>query len=304
MTVVVVGDIVTDIVAVHRGPIAADSDTPASITVSGGGSAANTAAWLAAAGVRVALVGVVGDDPAGDERVTELESAGVDCTGVRRTRASTGSVIVLANGVERSMLCDRGANLRLAPSDVSSALPGATHLHLSGYTLFDAGSRSAGRFALDRARGQGLTTSVDAASAAPLGRVGPTAFASWIDGVDVLFANLDEAAVLAPTPAAPDVLAAALTRVAVHVVVKLGPAGALWAGPHGLARAPAQPATLLDPTGAGDAFTAGFLAGWLAGESEQTVLVQATSYGAQAVARIGGRPPNPGSTEIRASPGR
>ena len=60
--IIVVGDIVTDIVAVLAGQIASGSDTPASILATGGGAGANTAAWLAAAGVDVTLCGVIGDD--------------------------------------------------------------------------------------------------------------------------------------------------------------------------------------------------------------------------------------------------
>jgi len=90
--VVVVGDIVTDVVARPTRPIAADSDTDAAIALTGGGAAANTAVWLAAAGVRTDLVAVVGADAAGAERVAELEASGVGCAQVRATTtAPTGT---------------------------------------------------------------------------------------------------------------------------------------------------------------------------------------------------------------------
>ena len=73
--IVVVGDIVTDIVAVHSGALAAGSDTDARITVTGGGSAANTAAWLVTAGATPVLVGRVGDDGRGRSAVEELSAA-------------------------------------------------------------------------------------------------------------------------------------------------------------------------------------------------------------------------------------
>src|SRR6185369_7273857 len=166
MTIVVVGDVVTDIHAVHSGPIAVGSDTPAAIRVLGGGSAANTAAWLAAAGARVELVAVVGRDRAGDDRIAELTAAGVGCVHIRRTDdARTGSIVVLAHGHERSFLTDRGANLLLVPSDGDPALVSSRHLHLSGYVLLDEASRPAGVHALAAARERGLSTSVDMASA-------------------------------------------------------------------------------------------------------------------------------------------
>ncbi|MEV1147901.1 carbohydrate kinase family protein, partial [Micromonospora sp. NPDC049799] len=144
--VLVVGDLITDVVAVLTGPPATGSDTPARISFSGGGQAANTAAWLAALRVPVTLVGAVGDDGPGRERVTELERAGVDCAVVRRPDRATGTVIVLASGDERTMITERGANLALTAEAVDAALagaPDARHLHLSAYTLLDAESRGA-----------------------------------------------------------------------------------------------------------------------------------------------------------------
>jgi len=295
--IIVVGDIVTDILAVHSGPIASDSDTAARISLTGGGSAANTAVWIAGTGAAVDLVGVVGQDPAGGDRLAELTAAGVGVVHVRQSiQEPTGSVIVLVDAERRSMLCDRGANLLLVPSDVDSALagaPAARHLHLSGYTLFDGRSRPAGRHALSEAAARGLTTSVDAASAAPLYRAGGDTFLSWVRGTDVLLANLAEARALLGDPAgSPTELARALTPYAARVVVKLGEAGAVWAQADGVVdTVPAvRAAAVLDPTGAGDAFAAGLLTAWLAGGTARECLQAGAELGARAVATVGGRP--------------
>src|SRR5262249_9129875 len=158
-------------------------------------------------GSRVELVAVVGRDRAGDDRMAELAAAGVGCVHIRRSDdARTGSIVVLAHGQERSFLTDRGANLLLVPSDVDPALAGADGrsassraearpLHLPGYVLLDEASRPAGVHALRAARERGLSTSVDMASAEPLRRVGPSTVLDWVHGVDLLFANLDEARV-------------------------------------------------------------------------------------------------------------
>ncbi|MGN9809760.1 carbohydrate kinase family protein [Micromonospora sp. BQ11] len=291
--VLVVGDLITDVVAVLTGPPATGSDTPARISFSGGGQAANTAAWLAALRVPVTLVGAVGDDGPGRERVAELERAGVDCAVTRHPDRATGTVIVLASGDERTMITERGANLALTAKAVDAALagaPDARHLHLSAYTLLDAGSRGAGLRALAAARERGLTTSVDAASAAPLRRVGAAAFLAWVREVDLLLVNVDEAAVLAGglDPAAQGRVLCASAR---RVVLKRGAAGAVWVDRAAtVTSAPTRRMEVVDATGAGDAFAAGLLAAWLAGATPEAALRRAGDLGAAAVSRIGARP--------------
>jgi ribokinase len=285
--VLVVGDVMTDVLAVHAPPLASGSDTPAQVAMRGGGSGANTAAWLAALRVPPIFVGVVGTDEAGAARVAELTAAGVRTIVRRAGGAATGTVVVLSAGDERTMLCDRGANLLLSPADVDAGLAlGPTHLHLSGYALFDERSRPAGRHAL----AAGVTTSVDAASAAPLRQVGAAAFLSWVQGTDLLLANLDEAVALAGD-GSPAELAARLTGWARHAVVKCGADGAVWAtaGQEPVSVA-ARSVPVVDPTGAGDAFAAGLLASWLAGGSPTDALRVAVTAGATAVGTVGGRP--------------
>ncbi|MGX7670895.1 carbohydrate kinase family protein [Plantactinospora sp. DSM 117369] len=299
--IVVVGDIVTDVLAVLAGPVAPGSDTSADIRVTGGGQAANTAAWLAWRGRPVTLVGAVGADEAGASRLAELTTLGVRCAVRRYPDVPTGTVIVLAGNGERTMVTQRGANLWLTPEHVDAALGAsadATHLHLSAYTLLDAGSREAGRRALAAARGRGLTTSVDAASAEPLRRVGAAAFLSWVRDADLLLANADEAAVLAG-PGSPAAQARALTEVARHVVVKDGAAGAVWAERGGeVVSAPARRVPVRDVTGAGDAFAAGLLAAWVAGAPAAEALDRAAELGAAAVGTLGARPAADGSARV------
>lgn len=295
MTVLVVGDIVTDVVAVLHGPLATGSDTPAEVRFLGGGAAANTAAWLASTGAPVTLAAAVGADAAGDARLAELTSAGVRLAVRRCPDAPTGTVVVLADAQERTMLFDRGANLQLTPSDVDAAwaASGATHLHLSGYTLFDERSRPAGLHALAAARARQASSSVDAASEAPLRRA--PGFLDWVRDTDVLFANLDEARVLvadASADASAAALAAALVAAGPRAaVVKSGSAGAVWAA-RGCPpiTVPAERTGAVDSTGAGDAFAAGFLAAWVAHGDPEAALRAGVHLGARAVATVGARP--------------
>jgi sugar/nucleoside kinase (ribokinase family) len=134
---------------------------------------------------------------------------------------------------------------------------------------------------------------VDAASAAPLRVAGGAAFVDWVQGVDLLLANLEEALALLDADAGVDPAAAALalTEVGRHVVVKLGSRGAMLAGVDGAsACVTAEPASVVEPTGAGDAFAAGFLASWLSGADTPDCLRAGSRLGARAVSTIGGRP--------------
>ncbi len=315
--ILVVGDIVTDVVVrpaggpahgpvlsgpvlagpVLAGPVLAGpahgSDTSAEIRTGGGGSAANTAAWLAAAGVPVTLIARVGDDVAGRDRRAELAALGVTCAVAVDDLAPTGTIVVLVDPAgERTMLTDRGANAHLSPDDVEAGFAGslgATHLHLSGYTLLHETSRPAGSHALARARAAGLTTSVDAASAAPLRAAGPDEFRHWIDGVDLLLANAAEATALTGHPD-PDDAARALLSTAGAVVVKRGGDGATWYAGDLRVPVPAERTAVVDTTGAGDAFAAGLLECWLAGGTPDTALRAGAHLGALATSAIGARP--------------
>jgi sugar/nucleoside kinase (ribokinase family) len=167
---------------------------------------------------------------------------------------------------------------------------GAAWLHLSAYPLFDPGSAPAALAALATAREVGLRVSVDAASAGPLAAAGGAAH-DWLRGIDLLFANLDEARVLVGDPAADPVDAArSLTVLARSVVVKLGAAGAIRIDGDRLVRVDAVPVEVVDPTGAGDAFAAGLLAAELAGADAVTALRAGAALGARAVSQLGARP--------------
>ncbi|MEV4656694.1 sugar kinase [Micromonospora sp. NPDC049301] len=309
--VVVVGDVTTDIVAVLEAPLAFGSDTPGSVRTRPGGQGANSAAWLAWLGRRVTLVGAVGDDDAGQARLRELTSAGVVCAVRRCPGVTTGTVLVLSQREDRTMVSQRGANLHLSGQDVTDALAASTdagHLHLSGYPLLDDLSRAGGLSALAEARRRGLTSSVDAASAEPLRRAGVERFLAWVAGVDILLANADEATVLTGA-ADPAEAARRLARFARNAVVKLGGDGALWCDGNGhLYRAAAPAVPVVDSTGAGDAFAAGLVAAWVDGSSPVAALRHGCELGALSVTVLGGRPGSmspgggPGATGV--GPGR
>jgi sugar/nucleoside kinase (ribokinase family) len=258
----------------------------------GGGSAANVAAWLASEGVPTSYVGRVGDDTLGRESVRELADAGVTTWVSTDTVATTGTCVVLVEpGGERSMLPDTGANATLDAAHVPQQpfRPGA-HLHLSGYTLLNDGSREAGLTALALANAAGMTVSVDPASVALLERAGVARFLEWTRGVDVLLPNRDEAEALTGI-ADPRAAAQKLADGYREVVVKLGADGALWHQGFISASAAAERGTeVVDTTGAGDAFAAGFLASWLLHPEPESALAAGNRLAARAVGSVGARP--------------
>ena len=293
LDVLVVGDLMTDVVAAMAQPLARDSDTPASVTTHGGGSAANVAAWLAVQGVPTMYVGRVGEDVLGHDAVERLSAVGVDTRCVATDpELPTGTCIVLVEpGGERSMLPDAGANDRLSPGDLPSGLfrPGR-HLHLSGYTLLRDGSRDAGLRALAQALAVGMTVSVDPSSEALLVGTGAARFLGATRGVHLLLPNTDEARCLTDerTPAR---AAEALASTYGEVVVKLGREGALWQRGFITASAAAERrADVVDTTGAGDAFAAGFLASWLLHPEPESALAAGNRLAARAIGHVGARP--------------
>ncbi|MFC8421115.1 carbohydrate kinase family protein [Streptomyces sp. NPDC057236] len=293
----VVGDVITDVVARHRGPLAPGTDTTAAIRTVPGGAGANVACWAARRhGTQVRLLGRVGEDAAAwHER--ELTACGVRPLLVVDGQAPTGTVICLVDGgaaAERTFLTDSGASLRLDPGDWSDALlDGVARLHLSGYLLFTEPSRALVAVASKAARARGVPVSLDPASAGFLVRLGVDRFLSLVEGVDVLLPSRDEACLLTGASEVADA-AARLSRHVPLVVAKQGAEGALLARSGEVyARVPAVPAVPRDTTGAGDAFTGAFLAALLAGAGPEQAAREGCRAGAQAVEHIGGRPPAP-----------
>jgi len=293
LEVLVVGDLMVDVIASMSAPLARDSDTPSTITTHGGGSAANVAAWLAALGVRTTFVGCVGDDALGRAGLGAMSDAGIDVSRlvVDGTRATGTCVVLVEPGGRRSMLPDPGANDGLVPADLVGSLfrPGR-HLHLSGYTLLRDGSRDAGLVAVTRALEVGMTVSVDPSSAALLDAVGAPTFLQWTQGASLLLPNVDEALALTRTSSATQA-AAELAASYGEVVVTLGEHGALWQNGFITATAPAErTADVIDSTGAGDAFAAGFLASWLLHPEPETALASGNRLAARAIGKVGARP--------------
>ena len=277
MSILVVGDVMVDVVAVLPGGLAHGSDTPAAIEHHFGGSGANVAAWLGDAGLLAARIGA---DALGEAAVAGLRGP------IERDDArATGTCIVLVHpGGERTMIPDAGANDAVELRE----LPDAAHAHFTGYGLLRPGSRAAVRRAMAEAAERGMTISVDPSSAAPLGA--EPDFLEWVAAAGLLVPNADEARVLTGEDDPERAARALAARDGREVVVTLGRAGALWTDGERVARAAAEDVEAVDTTGAGDAFAAGLLAARADGAAPEEALAAGCRRAAEAVSRVGARP--------------
>ena len=166
-----------------------------------------------------------------------------------------------------------------------------TVYHPADYTLLSEGSRSAGLAAIEYSRRAGMTASVDAASAAPLERAGAEPFLELSSGAVLLFVNAAQAQVLTGREDS-EQAARVLTAWYPHVVVKLAADGALfYANGRPPVRVPAPPVDrVVDGTGAGDAFIAGFIPPWLDKKPPGEALASGCRLAAHALNLIGARP--------------
>ncbi|MEP6480043.1 MAG: PfkB family carbohydrate kinase [Rhodoglobus sp.] len=279
----VVGDVIDDVLVVLDRSIRVDTDTAASIRQVPGGSAANTAAWLASVGQHVTFIGAVGADD-----VIRVAAAlpGVEAR-LLATPYPTGAIVVLVEGQHRSMLTSRGANAHLDLGAIN--LDGFDVLHLTGHPLLQSTDGGEAFTALiARANTAGLVVSLDPGSAGFLADFGPDRFLAAVDGVDVLLPGLDEAKLLTGLDDPTEIVRALQFDT---VVLKLGRAGAVVGGLGAEPSAvPAVETEVVDPTGAGDAFAAGFLAAWMVDRDAVAAARAASTVAARAVASAGGRP--------------
>jgi sugar/nucleoside kinase (ribokinase family) len=276
--VVTVGDVMLD-VRVEAGALEEGGDVHGRVLVRPGGSASNAAVWAAAAGARSRVHGRVGTDTAGALIRDELARRGVEPALALDPEVDTGTMLVVHEPGERSMVADRGANGRLAPGDLPERIDAGAVL-VSGYALLFEPTFRAAKAALDRANAKFLA--VDAASWPLVRDFGPDRFFEATARADVLLLNEREAEVL--TGRRGEEAADGLSDRFRVVCVKLGEAGAVMSWEGLIVRYGGEPVSERDPTGAGDAFDGVLLAQLAAGRSPGDALHAACRAGAAVAA--------------------
>ena len=296
------GDLVLDVVLVPDSALRRGTDITGRVSLRQGGSASTTARWLGRLGARCSLVCAVGRDATGRSLIAAVASDGVVVHAVRVAGAATGRIgVVVEPGGERSFVTERAAALRLAPADLRAAwFAGADAVHLPAYSLLDQPLGLAGLEACRLAHAAGALVTVDLSSSAPLLAAGRRAALALIREAapDLLFATRDEASALLGAGREDR-----LADLAPMAVLKMGRQGAAVllrdaAGGSGGTRfdVATTPITPHDTTGAGDAFNAGFLEGWLAARRRGLAPAAALRRGAvlgnkTALRQIGSVPP-------------
>lgn len=289
--VLVVGDVMTDIIVMPEGPIVRGSDRRAQVRQKPGGSGANQAVWLGAMGADVLFAARVGAEDLVRHEAYFRERGVTPMLAADAALPSGVLVTIVDSDGERSFLTDRGANLNLTSADLpDSLLDGVGMVMVSGYSFFADGPRQAVQALVALAKSRGIAVAIDPASEGFLAEVGAGQFIDWTKGADWLFANEDEARALCGLTDIAECIAA-LGGHYRQVVIKRGRHGAVLGGRDGVELTlPAPVVEMVDSTGAGDAFAAGFVAALLAGADKAGALERAIQAGARAVQSIGGQP--------------
>lgn len=285
-----IGDIAWDIFIRPEGDLVRGSDVLGTVDVMPGGAAANVAVWARRLGADVTLIGKIGDDTLGSLMRAHLDGEGVGrhvitvCGGLS-TRVG---ILVSADG-EHSFVIDHTKVLRLDEGDAPPSLvDGADAVFFNGYDIFLARSTGFLGALLAEARRRRLPVLFDPSSFALIDTFGPSRLIEGVGPIDVLLANDAEAdALRAGRPLESLEAWARLT------VVKQGPRGASAFAPGDAWHAAANPVSVVDTTGAGDAFDAAFMVEWLATRDVEAALRAGNRLGAHVAGHLGAQPPSP-----------
>ncbi len=239
-------------------------------TVGFGGSAANTAYWLAKLKARVTLAGAVGDDPLGETHLASLKSTGVDTKGVRRLLNTSGIAVIFSLGREKRMVRAPGANMMgvVRPE----LLKGCKLVYLSG-----ADTRTLGDYAA-------LAKEGDIPLICGWHGAQNGAIAGLADG---FILNADELRLVTGLEEPDEGIRALDSKIA---AVTLPAGGCLVSKGIDVRKVPAPELTPVDRTGGGDAFAAGFIAGFVRGLDVEDCGRWGNKLAAEVIMEVGARP--------------
>ena len=284
-----IGDLMLDIVAqiptsphqLHLG-----NDTRTVISTHGGGAGGNVASWLAVLGNDVTMVGRIGDDAAGSAITSEFDALGISYGDIVKVGLHTGVVICLVDpSGERTMLADNGANAGLVISDLPS-LDGVDAIYVTGYALLAPASRPGVLAMIHAINLRDIPIIFDPATVGGMKDVPIEEILSWCTLMDTVIMNEEEAIYLSGSS---DIEAALdfFLEHAPRAIIKRGSQGAIGRERRGeLVTVIAQATQVVDTTGAGDSFAAGFIDAFRSRSNFAPAIERASAVAAHCVAIV------------------
>lgn len=253
----IIGDINVDVITLLSGPLQKNTDTTSVNAITLGGSTCNVAVWLTHLGVKVDLVGAIGEDVLGTWVITQLQAFSVSDEYIRTIAQNrTGTCVILVDETgARSMMPDFGANLLQAvDQQLENLIKGSDIVVMSAYTFLRTESRKFALDVLECVENSNARMVIDAASSSPIEAAGPEKVRKYLSRADLVLANEDEYAALEKD--APSNWNSEFK----NLILKRGSRGALWLKRgQEVASVKAEDVKVIDTTGAGDAFAAGLL---------------------------------------------
>jgi ribokinase len=285
--IAVIGSNMVDLITyIDRMPAQGETLEAPGFALGCGGKGANQAVAAAKLGADVLMLTKVGDDMFADNTLANFQRLGIDTRYVQRVPGVSSGVapIFVQADSHNSILIVKGANAHLAPADIDAAAPAlrdcaliVLQLEINVETVYHA---------IEFGREHNIPVLLNPAPAlAGLSR-------EHLAQLDFLVPNESELALISgQTVDSPEsALAAAKTLVASgirHVIVTLGPQGALYVGEEGEFRIPGLPVAARDTTGAGDAFIGCFIQHWSRERDIHAAMIQAVAYSACSVTGLG-----------------
>ncbi|WP_414475200.1 carbohydrate kinase family protein [Microvirga sp. M2] len=284
--VVCLGRIYCDIIftGLHEMPVLGQERFAQDVTITGGGGAYITAAHLASLGRPAALLTRLGTDPLSRGLDAELATSGIDLSFVERSGdAGPQPTVALVKDGERAFVSRRAGRSRPSTLEQALAARDVAHLHIAEFaTLKDNPD------VIALARRLGLTISLDPSWDDHLIRQ-DAGFFELCAGIDIFLPNVEEGRALTGESSAEAIMHSLRERFPL-VVLKRGEYGAMASSQAGSVSAEAIPVDVVDTTGAGDAFNAGFLHSWLETRDIEKSLAAGIESGALSVQSAGGAP--------------
>jgi ribokinase len=260
---ITIGHVLMDIrIFVNDFPRADEEAKTDKLSLGGGGSAANVAVGASRLGVKSGFVGALGFDTFGRVLLEELEHEGVEVTHVKvDTTINSGLTLIAVNKKGQvEMFGYTGASDKLFPSDINKDyICSAEHLHITGLSFKTA--LAAARMAKEAK----VTVSFDPGRL--MSRIGLKKVSSLLKYVDQILLNHEESSELTGVDSPENAAKALLETGPKTVIIKKGADGVFAMTSKSKLSVPVYPVKVVDTTGAGDAFSAGFITAQLEGKN-------------------------------------